>query len=50
MSATMARRGDRVQLDQSDKRLALKMSKMAKGGISCAAMEEAQFLIKNLRP
>jgi hypothetical protein len=30
MSATMARQGGRVQLEQSDMRLALNMAKMAK--------------------
>jgi len=46
MSATMARQGGRVQLEQSDMRLALNMAKMAKGGISRAAIEETQQLIK----
>jgi hypothetical protein len=46
MSATMARQGGRVQLEQSDMRLALNMAKMAKGGISCAAIEEMQQLVK----
>ena len=32
MSATMARQRGRVQLEQSDKRLALNMAKMAKVG------------------
>jgi hypothetical protein len=34
MSATMARQGGRVQLEQSDMRLALIMAKMAKEGFS----------------
>jgi hypothetical protein len=34
MSASMARQGGRVQLEQSDMRLALNMAKMAKEGIS----------------
>jgi len=38
MSATMARQGGRVQLEQSDMRLALNMAKMAKGRFSCAAI------------
>jgi hypothetical protein len=42
MSATMARQGGRVQLEQSDKRLALNIAKMAKGSFSCAAIEETQ--------
>jgi len=46
MSATMARQGGRVQLEQSDMRLALNMAKMAKGGFSRATIEETQFLIK----
>jgi len=46
MSATMARQGGRVQLEQSDMRLALNMAKMAKGGCSRAAVEETQYLIK----
>ena len=46
MSATMARQGGRVQLEQSDMRLALNMAKMAKGGFSHAAIEETQQLIK----
>jgi len=46
MSPTMARQGDRVQLEQSDMCLALNMAKMANGGFSRAAMEETQYLIK----
>jgi len=46
MSATMARQGGRVQLEQSDMRLALNMAKMAKGGFSRAAVEGTQQLIK----
>jgi hypothetical protein len=42
----MARQGGRVQLEQSDMRLALNMAKMAKGGFSCATIEETQQLIK----
>jgi len=49
MSATMARQGGRVQLEQSDMRLALNMATMAKGGISRAAIEETQRLIKKPR-
>jgi len=49
MSATMAWQGGRVQLEQSDMRLALNMAKMAKGGISRAAIEETQQLIKKPR-
>jgi len=46
MSATMAGQGGRVQLEQSDMRLALNMAEMAKGGFSRAATEEMQHLIK----
>jgi len=49
MSATMARQGGGVQLEQSDMRLALNMAKMAKGGYSRAAIEEALRLIKQPR-
>jgi hypothetical protein len=45
----MARQGGRVQLEQSDMCLALNMAKMAKGGISPAALEETQQLIKKPR-
>jgi len=38
----MARQGGRVQLEQSDMRLALNMAKMAKGGFSRATVEETQ--------
>jgi len=46
MSATMARQGGRVRLEQSDMCLALNMAKMAKGGFSRNSIEETQFLIK----
>jgi len=49
MSATMARQGGRVQLEQSDMRLALNMAKMAKEGFSRAAIEETKDLIKKPR-
>jgi len=42
----MARQGGRVQLKQSDMCLSLNMATMAKGGFSCAAIEEKQQLIK----
>ena len=45
----MGRQGGRVQLEQSDMRLALNVSKMAKGGSSHAAMEETQILMKKPR-
>jgi hypothetical protein len=50
MSATMARQGGRVELEQSDMRLALNMAKMAKGGFSRAAVQETHYLIKNHVP
>jgi hypothetical protein len=46
MSATIARQGGRVQLEQSDTCHAWNMAKIAKGGFSCAAMEGTQQLIK----
>jgi len=46
MSATMARQGGRVQLEQSDMRLELNMAKMAKEGVSRTAIEETKYLIK----
>jgi hypothetical protein len=49
MSATMARQGGRVQLEQSDMRLALNMATMAKEGFSRAATEETKYLIKKPR-
>ena len=49
MSATMARQGGRVQLEQSDMHLALNMAKMAKEGFSRAAIEETKYLIKKPR-
>jgi len=49
MSVMMTRRGGWVQLEQSDIHLLLNMAKMAKGGFSCAAMEDAQLLMKKHR-
>jgi len=46
MSATMARQGGQVQLEQSDMRLALNMAKMAKEEFSWAGIKEKKFLIK----
>jgi len=46
MSATMVRQGDRVQLEQPGMHLALNLAKMAKGGVSRAAIDETQYLIK----
>jgi len=39
MSATMARQGGRVQLEQSDMCLAMDMAKMANGEFSRAAID-----------
>ena len=47
MSSTMARQGGWVQLEQSNMRLALYMSDLAKGGFSRATIEEMQYLIDN---
>jgi len=49
MSATMARQVGRVQLEQSDMRLALNMAKIAKGGFLRAAIKETQQLIMKPR-
>jgi hypothetical protein len=49
MSATMARQGVRVQLEQSDMRLALNMPKIAKEGFSRAAIEETKYVINKPR-
>ena len=49
MSTTMIRQGGRVQLEQSDMRLALNMAKMAKRGFSRAVIEETQHVIKQPR-
>jgi hypothetical protein len=49
MSATMARQGGHVQLEQSDMRLALNMANMAKDGFLRAAVEETQYLINKPR-
>jgi len=46
MSATMARQGGRVQLEQSDMSLVLIMAKMAKGGFPRAAIDGTQQLSK----
>jgi hypothetical protein len=49
MSATIARQGGWVQLEQSDMRLGFTMAKMANWGFSHAAKEETQYLIKKHR-
>jgi hypothetical protein len=45
----MARQAGRVQLEQSNMRLALHMAEMAKGRCSQAAVEEPEYLINNPR-
>ena len=45
MSATMARQGGRVQLEQSDMRMALNMATMANEGYSRTTSEETKYLI-----
>jgi len=45
----MARQGGRVQLEQSDMRLALNMAKLAKGGFLHATIGEIQYLIMKPR-
>jgi len=49
MSATMARQGGWVQLEQSDMRLGMNMAKMAEHGFLRAAIEEKQQLIMKPR-
>jgi hypothetical protein len=49
MSATIARQVGRVQLEQSDMRLALNMGNMVKDGFSHATIEETKYLIKRPR-
>jgi len=49
MSATMARQGGWVQLEQSNLFLALNMANMAKEGFSRSAIEGMQHLIKKPR-
>jgi len=49
MSATIASQGGRVQLEQSDMRLAINMAKMPKQGFSRAAIEETKYGIKQPR-
>jgi len=45
----MARQGGRVQLEQSDMRLALDVAKMAEEGFSRAAIEETKYVTKKPR-
>jgi hypothetical protein len=46
MSATMARQGGRVQLEQADMHIALNMVNMVKHGIWRAGIKETKDLIK----
>jgi len=46
MTATTARQGGRVQLEQLDMYLALNMAKMAQDGFSRAAIDDKKYLIK----
>jgi hypothetical protein len=45
MSATMARQGGRVQLEQSDMRLGLNVGNIAQEDFSQTAIEETKHLI-----
>ena len=49
MSATKARQGGWVQLEQSNMCLSLNMAKMATGGFSCAVIAESKELMKQHR-
>ena len=49
MSATMAREGGRVQLEQSAIFLAFNMAKMAKDGFLPSAIGETRYLIRQPR-
>jgi hypothetical protein len=49
MSATMAKQGGWVQLEESDMRVALHMAKMAKEGFLRATLEETKYLINTPR-
>jgi hypothetical protein len=46
MSATMARQGGQVQLEQSNMRLELNMAKRAKEGCSRTAIEGSKYFIQ----
>jgi hypothetical protein len=50
MSATMARQGGRVQLEQSDMRLALNMAKMAKEGFRMPQLRKQNISLRNHAP
>jgi hypothetical protein len=45
----MVKQAGRVQLEQSVLFLAWNLAQMAKGGFSCAGIEETQQLIENAR-
>jgi hypothetical protein len=46
MSATMARQGGSVQLEQFDMCLALNMGKISNGKISCTAMDGTHQILR----
>jgi len=50
MSATMARQGGWVKLEQSNMHLALNMAKMAKGGFLRTAVEKMKDCSRTLEP
>jgi hypothetical protein len=50
MSATMVMQEGDVQLQQTDMRIALNMTKMAKGGFFQAVIQETQYQIKKPHP
>jgi len=49
MSATLARRGGQVHLEQSNMRLVLNLGKMGKQGFARTAIEETKYLLKKPR-
>jgi hypothetical protein len=46
MSATMARQGDQVTLEQSDLHLVMNMPEMANGALSHLAIKKSQYVLK----
>jgi hypothetical protein len=48
MSATLARQEGQLQLEQSNRHLAMNTAKTAKRGFLHVAMEKMQYLINNL--
>jgi hypothetical protein len=49
MSATIARQGGQVKLEQSHMHLVLTMGKIAKAGFSCVTVKETQNPMKRPR-